>query len=53
MEVGFDVRQMLLLAESISGEDLRLGVASPSSPVSISDTDEDGAKQIVMPLILP
>lgn len=53
MEVGFDVRQMLLLAESISGEDLKLGVASPSSPVSISDTDEDGARQIVMPLILP
>ena len=52
MEVGFDVRQMLLLAENISGDDLKLEVASPSSPVSISDTDEDGARQIVMPLIL-
>ena len=52
MEIGVNIRQMILLAENTSGEDLRLDVVAPSKPLTISDTDEDGVKQIVMPLFI-
>lgn len=52
MEVGVDVRQLLRLVENTSGEDFKLDVESPTKPITISDTDEDGVRQIVMPLYL-
>lgn len=52
MKVCADMRQLLQLVENTMGNAFSFSVESPTRPLTISDTDEGGVNQIVMPLCI-
>ncbi len=50
IEIGFNARYLLDVAQQVDGETTTFKLADPSSPTIISDDDDPGALYVLMPL---
>ncbi len=50
MEIGFNSRYLLDIAEQIEGEGARFAMADAASPTVVRDSADDSALYVLMPM---
>ncbi len=50
LEIGFNARYLLDIASQLEGEEARFKLADPGSPTMVTDTDDESALYVLMPM---
>jgi DNA polymerase-3 subunit beta len=50
MEIGFNSRYLLDIAQQIEGEDAKISLADSASPTIMSDVSDSSALYVLMPM---
>ena len=50
MDIGFNPRYVLDMAQQVEGDSLRFAISDPASPALVSDCDDSAALYVLMPM---